>query len=70
MGAVLIVEFGGIVLMGAPGPDDGGIVLIGAPTPGSAKGGILIGGGVVLSVVGGEAGGFSSISRTEREQRT
>jgi hypothetical protein len=71
MGAVLIVGFGGIVLTGAPGPDVGGIVLMGAPTPDSGEGGILIGGATVVSLAGtGPAGGFSSISRTEREQRT
>ena len=66
MGAVLIVGFGGIVLTGAPGPDAGGIVLTGSPTAASGEGGILIGGEVVVPV----AGGFSSISRNEREQRT
>jgi hypothetical protein len=65
MGAVLIAGFGGIVLTGAPGPDVGGIVLTASPTAESGEGGILIGGEGAVPVVGG----FSSISRTEREQR-
>jgi hypothetical protein len=66
MGAVLIVGFGGIVLTGAPGPDVGGIVLTTSPIAESGEGGILIGGEDVVPLVGG----FSSISRNEREQRT
>jgi hypothetical protein len=50
MGAVLIEALGGIVLIGAPGPDVEGAVLMGGP-------------GITAGIFGRDVVGFSIISR-------